>query len=129
MLSSLTTHDIKVSVVSYYQDGQSKPEQNYFLFAYKIRIENLGEHAVQLMSREWIIKDANGQKRTVTGEGVVGEQPIIEPGQSHEYISGCHFETPFGTMEGHYFLRKLIDNESLRVAIPKFKLQVHFLLN
>ncbi len=129
MLSSLITHDIKVSVVSFYRESHSRPEKNYYMHAYKVKIENLSEHTVQLLTREWIIKDLNGNKRIIHGEGVIGEKPIIPPGGFHEYLSGCHFESPFGTMEGSYTLVRLSDNEEFKVAIPKFKLQVYFLLN
>ena len=94
------THDIEVAVQSFYLDNESDPEKPLFLFAYRVRIENHGYETVQLLKRHWIITDGDGQVRHVEGEGVVGEQPVLKPGESFEYTSGCPLSTPVGTMRG-----------------------------
>ncbi|KHJ37756.1 MULTISPECIES: Co2+/Mg2+ efflux protein ApaG [Pedobacter] len=123
------TDGVKVSVETTYQPEYSNPANEHFMFAYKIRIENLSHYSVQLMSRHWNIFDSNGTKREVEGEGVVGQQPIIEPGGMHEYVSGCNLQTDMGTMHGSYEMRRLVDDEALTVLIPKFALIAPFKLN
>lgn len=123
------TDGVKVSVETTYQPEYSNPANEHFMFAYKIQIENLSDYSVQLMSRHWSIFDSNGTNREVEGEGVVGQQPIIEPGHSHEYVSGCNLHTDMGTMHGTYEMRRLVDNEIINVHIPKFALVAPFKLN
>jgi ApaG protein len=98
--SETTTDGIRVRVDSEFSPEHSNPEQWFFL--YTIRISNEGSETAQLLSRHWIIRDATGRIEEVKGPGVVGEQPIIEPGESFEYTSGCPLPTPFGSMEGTY---------------------------
>ena len=116
-----TTHDIAISVKPVYLDEQSEPEEGRFLWAYHIRIENQGEETVQLLTRYWKITDANGRIQEVRGEGVVGEQPVIEPGDAYEYASGCPLDTPSGFMVGSYHLVRE-DGDEFDVAIPLFSL-------
>jgi len=123
------TDGVKVSVETTYQPEYSNPANEHFMFAYKVMIENLGEYSVQLMSRHWSIFDSNGTKREVEGEGVVGLQPIIEPGQFHEYVSGCNLKTDMGTMQGTYQMKRLVDNDVFDVKIPEFNLVAPFKLN
>jgi ApaG protein len=123
------TDGVKVSVETTYQPEYSNPANEHFMFAYKIRIENLSHYSVQLISRHWNIFDSNGTQREVEGEGVVGQQPIIEPGGMHEYVSGCNLQTDMGTMHGSYEMRRLVDDEALTVLIPKFSLIAPFKLN
>ena|SRR6476620_271281 len=123
------TEGVKVSVETTYQPEYSNPANEHFMFAYKIQIENLGEYAVQLLRRHWVIFDSNGTKREVEGEGVVGLQPIIEPGQNHEYVSGCNLKTDMGTMQGTYQMKRLVDNELFDALIPEFTLIAPFKLN
>jgi len=104
--SEATTQGIRVEVESRYSTEHSKPGQWFFL--YRVRISNLGGETVQLISRRWIIRDANGHVDEVNGPGVVGEQPILEPGDSYEYTSGCPLPTPFGSMVGTY---QMVTNE------------------
>jgi ApaG protein len=92
-------------------------------------IENLSDYSVQLISRHWNIFDSNGTKREVEGDGVVGQQPVIVPGEMHEYVSGCNLQTEMGTMEGSYEMKRLVDNTSLIVQIPKFELITPYRLN
>ncbi|MBE7175692.1 MAG: Co2+/Mg2+ efflux protein ApaG [Mucilaginibacter polytrichastri] len=123
------TDGVKVSVETLYQPEYSNPTSEHFMFAYKICIENLSDYAVQLMRRHWHIFDANGTKREVEGEGVVGLQPIIQPGESHEYVSGCNLKSEFGTMEGTYQMKRLIDGELFEAVIPRFSLIAKYRLN
>ena len=98
--SEAITEGIRVEVESHYSQERSRPGQWFFL--YSIRITNEGSETVQLLSRHWIIRDATGRVEEVRGPGVVGEQPVLEPGESFEYTSGCPLATPFGSMEGTY---------------------------
>ncbi len=101
---------------------QTDEQQHRFVFAYTITITNNDHQPAQLMSRYWLITDANGKKVEVKGAGVVGEQPIIEPGQSYTYTSGCVLETEIGTMEGFY--KFVADTSEFQVPIPVFRLAV-----
>ncbi|MFD1629188.1 Co2+/Mg2+ efflux protein ApaG [Pseudopedobacter beijingensis] len=123
------TDGVKVSVETTYQPEYSNPSNEHFMFAYRIQIENLSGYAVQLMRRHWHIFDSNGNRREVEGEGVVGLQPVIEPGQTHEYVSGCNLQTDMGTMHGSYEMKRLVDGESIHVNIPRFDLIAPFKLN
>ncbi|MGI4876856.1 MAG: Co2+/Mg2+ efflux protein ApaG [Janthinobacterium lividum] len=115
-----TTAGITVRVVPRYLDEQSDPEADEYAWSYHVRIENGTEDDVQLMARHWIITDGRGRVEEVRGEGVVGEQPIIAPGGSYDYVSGCPLSTPHGTMAGSY---AMASRETLfEVAIPLFSL-------
>jgi ApaG protein len=118
---SATTRGITVRVAVSYLPEQSEPGKNRWFWAYHIRLENGGRHAVQLVSREWIISDGRGTSHEVRGEGVVGEQPVIEPGGSFDYVSGCPLTTPTGAMEGHYVMVSA-DGSAFEVLIPRFPL-------
>lgn len=118
---STTTRGITVRVSVSYLPEQSEPGKGRWFWAYHIRIENDGRKAVQLVSREWTISDGRGTKHEVRGEGVVGEQPVIEPGQSFDYVSGCPLTTPSGAMEGRYNVVGA-DGTMFAVAIPRFPL-------
>jgi len=123
------TEGVKITVDTVYQPEYSNPAKEHFMFAYKIIIENLSDYSVQLMARHWVIFDSNGSKREVEGEGVVGLQPIIEPGNYHEYVSGCNLKTDMGTMQGTYTMKRLVDNDLFEAAIPQFLLVAPFKLN
>ncbi len=99
----MAKYSFRVEVQPAYLPEQSAPEQGLWSFAYTITITNVGEVAAQLISRHWIITDANGQVEEVKGLGVVGHQPLLQPGQSFQYTSGCRLRTPTGTMHGSYF--------------------------
>jgi len=118
--SESTTQGIHVEVESRYSPEHSKPGQWFFL--YTVRISNLGGETVQLISRHWIIRDANGRVDEVQGPGVVGDQPILEPGQSYEYTSGCPLPTPFGSMVGTYQMATT-DGEQFDAEIAEFLLR------
>ncbi len=120
MYNSITS-DISVSVLPVYIDERSKPEEGMYFWAYRVVVENRSEDSVQLLSRYWHITDGNGSIEEVNGAGVVGEQPVIEPGESFEYTSGCPLDTPSGIMVGHYIMQKS-DESTIKIAIPAFSL-------
>jgi ApaG protein len=116
-----TTEGVVVRVVSNFLEDQSVPAQNRWFWSYHIRIENHRDDPVQLLTRHWKITDGHGSVNHVDGDGVVGEQPLLKPGGSHDYVSGCPLSTPSGIMEGHYrFIRA--DGSTFLVEIPRFKL-------
>lgn len=123
------TNDIKVSVEAKYEPLHSKPSGGKFLFSYHITIENLSEHVVQLLSRRWQIFDSAGVRREVKGEGVIGQQPILSPGQIHEYSSWCPLSTPVGKMRGIYTMIRRDNSVEFDVAIPEFALMAPAKLN
>lgn len=118
---SATTNDIVVRVSVSYLSEQSEPGKGRWFWAYHIRIENGGAARVKLVSREWSIRDGRGALHEVKGEGVVGEKPVIEPGQAFDYVSGCPLSTPTGSMEGRY-LMVASDGSTFAVDIPRFPL-------
>lgn len=101
-VSEATTRGIRIRVESTYVPEHSEPEQNQWIFVYRVEISNEGTQTAQLISRHWVITDAHGHVEEVKGPGVVGKQPIIAPGESFEYTSFCPLPTPFGTMHGTY---------------------------
>ncbi len=117
-----TTRNIRVSVRSSYLEDQSKPQESRYAWAYRVRIENNGREPVQLLRRTWHITDARGHTQRVGGAGVVGEQPILEPGEAFEYTSGTPLDTPSGFMVGVYHMIVPASGESFDVAIPAFSL-------
>lgn len=119
---SQTTRGIRVIVRPFYLEDQSEPEANHFVWAYRVKIENRGDVAVQLLRRTWQITDAHGRVQHVHGAGVVGEQPLLEPGEAFEYTSGTPLETPSGFMTGAYHMMVAASGESFDVAIPTFSL-------
>lgn len=123
-----TTRGVQVSVESFYLEEQSQPERNVFSFAYRVQLKNVGSERVQLISRHWIITDSSGKVNHVKGPGVVGEQPILTPGQEYEYMSGSRLESPMGTMEGTY---QMVNDAGDRfdIKIPLFTLAVPGTLN
>ncbi len=116
------TRDVRVSVRSFFLADQSRPDENHFVWAYQVKIENQGMEAVQLLRRTWQITDARGRTQHVHGAGVVGEQPLLEPGESFEYTSGTPLETATGFMSGAYHMIVASSGESFDVAIPAFSL-------
>lgn len=122
------TEDIEVRVESYYLDEHSSPEQEHYVYAYHIKIKNLGGFRVQLISRHWVITDGNGEVTEVRGEGVVGEQPLLEPNEEFEYTSGSHLKTRVGTMSGSYQM-STDEGRLFKVTIPCFTLEVPGVLN
>jgi ApaG protein len=107
----------------------SSPSQEHFVFAYRIDIRNNSSHTVKLLRRHWFISDANGTVREVEGEGVVGRQPVLEPGESHQYMSGCNLKSGMGKMQGTYLMERLGNGDNFQVNIPEFTLMVPYRMN
>ena len=116
-----TTHQICVTVEPLFLEDQSLPLSNHYVWAYQIWIENQGQKTVQLLSRIWRITVGNGVRHEIRGEGVVGEKPVLAPGESYHYTSGSPLSTPSGLMEGSYGM-KTQEGESFDVEIPAFSL-------
>ena len=116
-----TTRDITIRVSVSFLPEQSEPDRGRWFWAYHIRLENGGEEPVQLLTRRWIITDGRGVRHQVEGEGVVGEQPVIQPAGSYDYVSGCPLSTPTGAMEGCYHML-LECGETFEALIPRFSL-------
>ena len=117
-----TTRAIVVTVQPFYLEDQSEPDEGRFVWAYRVRIHNTGAETVQLISRSWRITDGRGRTIKVEGPGVVGEQPLLEAGDTFEYTSGTPLETPTGFMEGLYHMILATSGESFDVEIPAFSL-------
>jgi ApaG protein len=117
-----TTRGVRISVRSFYLDDQSHPDDNHFVWAYRVKVENNGRETVQLLRRTWQITDARGRTQHVHGIGVVGEQPVLEPGESFEYTSGTPLDTPSGFMVGAYHMVVSSSGENFDVPIPAFSL-------
>ena len=122
------TEGIRVQVESFYLEEHSTPEDNRYVFAYNIRLKNLSKLTVQLMRRHWIITDANGKIQEVDGDGVVGEQPYLNPGEEFRYSSGAILETPVGAMQGIYRM-EADGGITFDAPIAPFTLAVPGLLN
>ena len=116
------TEGVKIMVETYYQPAQSNPVNSQYLFAYRITIENLTIYPVKLVSRHWHIIDSNGTHREVEGEGVVGMQPVIGPGDTYQYTSAANLQSDMGKMYGSYLMENLFNKKKLRIAIPEFQL-------
>ena len=114
-------NNIQVDVKTRYIEDQSNPEQNYYVFAYTITIQNKGERTAQLISRHWVITDSNHKVQEVQGDGVVGEQPVLKPGEQFVYTSGTMLETSVGTMKGSYQM-KADDGSQFDATIDEFVL-------
>ncbi len=123
------TDGIKVIVETDYQPEYSNPDQEHFVFTYQITIENHSEYTIQVKRRHWWVYDCNGGKNDIEGEGVVGQQPILEPGENHQYVSGCNLKTSIGKMKGIYTIERLLDGKQMEVIIPEFSLIVPYRLN
>jgi ApaG protein len=127
-MSDTTTRGIRVQVQSFYDEERSSPQDNYYFFAYQVRISNVGMETAQLVSREWIITDGNGDTQRVQGPGVVGEQPLLAPGEEFEYTSFCPLSTPVGSMNGSY-LMVLANGERFEAEIAPFVLAAPHAVN
>jgi len=120
---AMAAYELTVTVRTQYLEEQSDPERSNYVFAYAITIKNTGQIAAQLISRHWIITDANNRVEEVRGLGVVGHQPLLQPGEQFEYTSGCALKTPQGSMTGKYFC-VAEDGEQFEVKIPGFVLSL-----
>ena len=127
-MSNTVTRGIRVVVESIYVPERSEPRESYFFFAYTVTITNEGSETAQLMSREWIITDSDGNTERVSGPGVVGEQPVMKPGQGFEYTSFCPLRTTVGTMQGTYQM-VTSEGEEFDAVIAPFTLAIPNALN
>lgn len=123
------TSGIKISVETHFEGTFYKNYKIHFAFGYRVTIENQSKDSVQLTSRFWKIKDALNSTEIVEGEGVVGKKPVLRPGESHTYSSGCLLSSPFGSMSGHYNMVNFTSTKKFKVAIPSFKLSAPFAIN
>ena len=119
---SATTRGIRVSVQPVFLEDQSEPDRGRYVWAYRVQIENAGRETVQLLRRTWRITDAHGRVLNVHGDGVIGEQPTLEPGETFEYTSGTPLETSSGFMEGEYHMVVTSSGEAFDAAVPSFSL-------
>lgn len=125
----LITSGVEVKVETFYQQGYSNPVNNEYAYAYRITIFNHNNFTVQLLRRAWLITDANSDVKKIEGEGVVGRQPVLYPGDSYQYVSGCNLNTPIGKMEGLYIFENKVSEKEFEVKIPVFKLISPVVLN
>jgi ApaG protein len=123
------TEGICVKVECFYLSEQSKPTTGEYLFAYRITLENYKKYPVKLLTRFWNIADSIGTNRIVEGEGVVGQQPVLEPSQAYQYTSACNLRSEIGKMDGYYTFENLYNKKKFRVAIPEFMLVAPMKLN
>lgn len=121
-METLTTHGIRITVDTLYQPAHSEPARKRFLHVYNVRIENKNNFPVQLLQRKWYIVESTGDTKIVEGEGVIGQQPLIEPNQFHEYSSYCILNSDIGKMSGSYIMTRMDTGEQLEVRIPMFTL-------
>ncbi len=128
MISKIS-EGVEISVETFYQVDYSNPVNNEFMFAYRITIENHNNFPLQLLRRHWYIFDSNGEQREVEGEGVVGVQPILQPGEQFQYVSGCNLRTEMGKMHGMYTMENIDDKARIEVNIPPFEMIVPQKLN
>lgn len=128
-METSTTNGITVSVETQYLPAHSNPREGKFIFGYHIAIANRSASTVQLLRRHWIIANAAGALREVEGEGVIGQQPVLAPGEVHEYTSFCHLETEIGRMSGTYLMSRMEDGTFFEVTIPEFRMAAPFKLN
>ena len=123
------TSGVKISVETKYRDALSNPQKNHYFFSYQITIENLSDEQIKLLNRHWYIFDSAGIYSEVEGEGVIGQQPQIQPGETFTYQSGCNLVTEIGTMYGTYVMQKTSNDSTFEVQIPEFLLIAPFKLN
>lgn len=128
-MTSKISEGVEVSVETFYQPDYSNPLSGEYMFAYRITIENHNSYPVKLHRRHWHIFDSNGSYREVEGEGVVGVQPILNPGERYQYVSGCNLRTEMGKMHGTYTMENLNNKTTFEVNIPVFEMLVPFKMN
>lgn len=123
---SKISEGIEVNVETFYQPDYSNAVSGEFMFAYRISIENKNNFPVKLHRRHWYIFDSNGENREVEGEGVVGVQPVLNPGEKYQYVSGCNLHTEMGRMHGTYLMEDITNKKTFEVKIPAFEMVVPF---
>lgn len=128
-METLTTSGVEVKVETFYQQEHSRPLENEFVHAYRITLFNHNNFTVQLLRRRWEITDCNSDVNIVEGDGVVGRQPVLYPGDSYQYVSGCNLATPIGKMDGVYLFESKLTRTEFEVKIPVFNLVAPLILN
>ncbi len=128
-MASKVTEGVTVTVETFYQPDYSNPVSGEFMFAYRITLQNNNAFPVKLLRRHWYIFDSNGTRREVEGEGVVGVQPQINPGEQYQYVSGCNLRTEMGKMYGTYVMENIASKKQFDVKIPVFDMIVPFKMN
>jgi ApaG protein len=123
---SKISEGVEVSVEVFYQNDYSNPMNQDYMFAYRVSVENHNGFAVKLLRRHWFIFDSNGEHREVEGEGVIGIQPVLNPSQQYQYVSGCNLKTEMGKMHGTYLMENQNNKEQFYVNIPAFEMIVPF---
>jgi len=126
---SQITRGIKISVLTAFEGTYFKNHKIHFAFSYEITIENHSKDSVQLTTRHWEIFDSLNDKETVDGEGVIGKKPVLKPGETHTYSSGCLLASPFGSMRGFFNMVNFTSTKSFKVIVPTFRLSAPFALN
>jgi ApaG protein len=129
VMASKVTEGVTVTVETFYQPDYSNPVSGEFMFAYRITLQNNNAFPVKLLRRHWYIFDSNGTQREVEGEGVVGVQPQINPGEQYQYVSGCNLRTEMGKMYGTYVMENITSKKQFDVKIPVFDMIVPFKMN
>ena|SRR5579862_2996165 len=125
-MANIISEGVEISVETFYQPDYSNPVSSEYMFAYKITINNHNNFSVKLHRRHWHIFDSNGSYREVEGEGVVGVQPTLKPGEKYQYVSGCNLRTEMGKMQGTYSMENLSNKKMFEVNIPVFEMIVPF---
>ena len=125
-MTSMISEGVQVSVETFYQADYSKPLESEYMFAYRITIENYNSFPIKLHRRHWYIFDSNWEHREVEGEGVIGVQPTLQPGETYQYISGCNLNSEMGKMRGNYQMENLNSKQFFEVQIPEFEMIVPF---
>ena len=128
-MTNQISQGVSISVETFYQPEYSNPLNGEFMFAYKITIENNNTFPIRLLSRHWFIFDSNGSQREAVGDGVVGVQPLIDSGNSYQYVSGCNLRTEIGRMHGTYVFEDLHRKKTFKAFIPSFEMFAPFKLN
>jgi ApaG protein len=127
---SATTNDVRVIVETFYKPQKNTAQAlSEHIFAYRITIENYSDYTIQLLRRHWQIFDSNGQCREVEGEGIVGEQPVIQPHEFHQYTSYCNLKSDIGKMMGDYTMIRHADGKTFKVNVPEFIMMAPFRMN
>lgn len=126
MMSQQITEGVSITVETFYNESQSNPILSEYIFSYRVSIENLSNFPIKLMRRHWHIFDSNGSYREVEGEGVVGQQPVMEPGESFQYVSVANLRSDMGKMLGNYQMENMLNKKLFRVNIPEFELIAPF---
>jgi ApaG protein len=128
-METAITDGIKISVETFYESESSKPKDQFFFFSYMVTIENQSNQVIQLLKRKWNIFDSIGKHYVVEGDGVIGKQPILTPGEIYTYESSCYISSDMGKMWGHYVMERQDDGSMIEVTIPEFQLMIPFKMN